>query len=78
LIYGTSSYFLEFFGLKSLKEMPGLTAFTELTDESRRTYERKIGEEPPDDLDSMEEVEIIDGSVSEKKSDPPSVQPNTE
>jgi segregation and condensation protein B len=47
LIYGTTTHFLEFFGLKSLKDLPTLREFTELTDESRRTYEEEIGDAPP-------------------------------
>ncbi len=44
LIYGTTSAFLEFFGLRSLKELPTLREFTELSDESRDTYEDELGE----------------------------------
>jgi segregation and condensation protein B len=46
LIYGTTTHFLEFFGLKSLKDLPTLREFTELTDESREKYEEEIGEPP--------------------------------
>jgi segregation and condensation protein B len=35
LLYGTTTYFLEFFGLRSLKDLPTLREFTELSDESR-------------------------------------------
>ncbi|OJY30514.1 MAG: SMC-Scp complex subunit ScpB [Myxococcales bacterium 68-20] len=47
LIYGTTNHFLDFFGLKSLKDLPTLREFTELTDESREQYEEEMGE-PPD------------------------------
>ncbi len=46
LIYGTTNEFLEFFGLKSLKDLPTLREFTELTDESREAYEEEIGQPP--------------------------------
>jgi segregation and condensation protein B len=46
LIYGTTTHFLEFFGLKSLKDLPTLREFTELTDESRQKYEEEIGDTP--------------------------------
>jgi segregation and condensation protein B len=46
LIYGTTNHFLEFFGLKSLKDLPTLREFTELTDESREKYEEELGEPP--------------------------------
>lgn len=44
LIYGTTATFLEFFGLRSLKDLPTLREFTELTDESLKTYEDELGE----------------------------------
>ena len=48
MIYGTTPQFLEFFGLRALNELPTLREFTELTDDSRRTYEREMGEDPPE------------------------------
>jgi len=48
LLYGTTAQFLEFFGLKALGDLPTLREFTELTDESKRMYEREMGEEPLD------------------------------
>jgi segregation and condensation protein B len=44
LLYGTTTQFLEFFGLKSLKELPTLREFTELSDESRRVAEAELSE----------------------------------
>ena len=44
LIYGTTPEFLEFFGLKSLKDLPNLREFTELTDESHAIAEKELGE----------------------------------
>lgn len=48
IIYGTTNVFLEFFGLKSLKDLPTLREFTELTDESKQAYEDELGENPDD------------------------------
>ena len=50
LLYGTTPQFLEFFGLKSLKDMPTLKEFTELNEDSLRVVERELGElgEPQD------------------------------
>lgn len=48
LIYGTTGHFLEFFGLKSLKDLPTLREFTELSDESREAFEDELGETPED------------------------------
>ena len=46
LIYGTGAGFLDFFGLKSLKDLPTLQEFTELNEESRIVYEAETGEAP--------------------------------
>jgi segregation and condensation protein B len=48
LLYGTTSRFLEFFGLKSLSDLPTLREFTELSDDSRRVAEAELGEVLPD------------------------------
>jgi segregation and condensation protein B len=48
MLYGTTPAFLEFFGLRALADLPTLREFTELSDDSRRTFERELGEEPPD------------------------------
>ncbi len=44
LLYGTTPQFLEFFGLKSLKDMPTLKEFTELNEDSMRVVERELGD----------------------------------
>jgi segregation and condensation protein B len=56
MIYGTTTQFLEFFGLRSLKDLPTLREFTELTEESREKYEEEIGE-PPNDAPPLQEFE---------------------
>jgi len=48
ILYGTTNQFLEFFGLKSLKDLPTLKEFTELSDESRRAAEAELGDVLPD------------------------------
>lgn len=48
LLYGTTTQFLEFFGLKSLKDLPTLKEFTELSDESRRAAEAELGDVLPE------------------------------
>jgi segregation and condensation protein B len=47
LLYGTTTHFLEFFGLKSLKDLPTLREFTELSDESRAVAEATLGDVLP-------------------------------
>jgi segregation and condensation protein B len=44
ILYGTTGRFLEFFGLKSLGDLPTLREFTELSDDSRRVAEAELGE----------------------------------
>lgn len=44
VLYGTTTAFLEFFGLKSLKDLPTLREFTDLNEDSRRVVERELGE----------------------------------
>ena len=50
MLYGTTPYFLEFFGLKSLKDLPTLKEFTDLSDDSRALFKRKTGESVDDSL----------------------------
>ena len=44
LVYGTTPKFLEFFGLGSLKDLPTLQEFSDLSDEHKALFERKTGE----------------------------------
>jgi segregation and condensation protein B len=44
LVYGTTPGFLEFFGLSSLKDLPTLQEFSDLTDEHKALFEQKTGE----------------------------------
>lgn len=46
LLYGTSQAFLEFFGLRSLRELPLLREFTELSPESQATLVGGAAETP--------------------------------
>ena len=42
LLYGTTTHFLEFFNMKSLKDLPTLREFTELSDESLQIAEAEL------------------------------------
>jgi segregation and condensation protein B len=56
LLYGTTSHFLEFFGLKSLRDLPTLREFTELSDDSLRVAEAELGDlvrEQPSTADTI-------------------------
>ncbi|RLB48269.1 MAG: SMC-Scp complex subunit ScpB, partial [Deltaproteobacteria bacterium] len=58
LIYGTTPFFLEFFGLRALADLPTLREFSDLSDESRSIFERKIGDQfDPDELKRMQEAQ---------------------
>jgi segregation and condensation protein B len=58
LLYGTTPYFLEFFGLRSLSDLPTLREFSELSDDSRAFFEKKIGDEfDPDELRAMRDAQ---------------------
>jgi segregation and condensation protein B len=48
LLYGTTTHFLEFFNMKSLRDLPTLREFTELSDDSRRVAEAELGDVLPD------------------------------
>jgi len=47
MIYGTTSQFLELFSLSSLRDLPTLREFTELSDDSRAKFELEVGEPAP-------------------------------
>ncbi len=46
LIYGTSRYFLDFFSLSSLRDLPTLREFSELSEESQALFERQSSTMP--------------------------------
>lgn len=46
LLYGTTAQFLEFFGLRNLRDLPLLREYTELTPESEATLSATLGDEP--------------------------------
>ncbi len=69
LLYGTTRYFLEFFALQSLKELPTLKEFSELNDESRALFERKMGEPMVSDADAQAVETEVDEPNHEDSSD---------
>jgi segregation and condensation protein B len=54
MLYGTTPFFLELFSMQSLRDLPTLKEFTELSEESRATFEREIGEDAPETLADLE------------------------
>lgn len=63
LIYGTTKEFLEFFGLKSLSDLPTLREYTELGEESLAKLERLLPSQAPDNASEMVVTEL--GSANE-------------
>jgi segregation and condensation protein B len=85
LLYGTTHNFLEFFGLKALKDLPSLREFTELNDDSRRVFDREMADSPdaPADpnLATLAAAASAAGSAEraepspEADADPPTMRP---
>jgi segregation and condensation protein B len=77
LLYGTTRSFLEFFGLKALKDLPNLREFTELSDDSRRVYDREMGGEPDEtttaDVDTLAAAASAVASARETEATDPSL-----
>jgi segregation and condensation protein B len=68
LLFGTTTHFLSFFGLKSLRDLPTLREFTELTEESREVVERELGEVLPEG--PKEPAQVGDANVAAADFDP--------
>jgi segregation and condensation protein B len=67
VLYGTTTAFLEFFGLKSLRDLPTLREFTDLNEDSRRVVERELG----DVLDSSQPSPLVSGPATTDTPDSP-------
>jgi len=65
IIYGTTDYFLEFFGLKSLTELPTLREFHELDDEHREQVDAMDESQP-----SIQELAATASFLVEQDGDP--------
>ncbi|HEY2735847.1 MAG TPA: SMC-Scp complex subunit ScpB, partial [Polyangiales bacterium] len=73
LLYGTSAYFLEFFGMKGMQDLPTLREFTELNQEHRELFQRKTGEIP--DLSQEAESPLTTSSSVDDDEDEETVRP---
>ena len=74
MLYGTTPTFLEVFSLTSLRDLPTLREYTELSDESRQAFESEIGEPAPEgqvleELSAAAEasprVEVVDSDAAD-------------
>lgn len=72
LLYGTTTGFLEFFGLRSLKELPTLKEFTELSEESRLVAEAELGDVPPG---PSQATEVTGDTLAPPDDDPDTIAP---
>jgi segregation and condensation protein B len=68
MLYGTTTNFLEFFGLRSLRDLPVLREYTELSPESEATLARAMSDggdaAPSEDTKSPEGQTTHDGNVA--------------
>jgi segregation and condensation protein B len=71
MLYATTNGFLELFGLKSLRDLPTLKEFAELTPESRDIYERRIGEPLPGQGQGMDLETHYEAQVHADEGDEP-------
>lgn len=67
ILYGTTNAFLEFFGLKSLRDLPTLREFTELNEDSRRVVETELGDVLESKLDDVAPEGGIHGATVESE-----------
>jgi segregation and condensation protein B len=65
MLYGTTNDFLHFFGLKSLRELPTLREFTELTEDSRRIVQRELGDVLPPTTEPRQELHGEESQLGE-------------
>jgi segregation and condensation protein B len=65
LLYGTAPHFLEFFGMKSMGDLPTLREFTDLTEENRELFRRKTGEIPDLSNEPVASMAPSEGTTSE-------------
>ena len=71
LLYGTTNAFLAFFGLKSLRDLPTLREFTELSEDSRRVAEADLGEVLPERAPARDTIAAPAGQQSHDTIVPP-------
>lgn len=65
IIYGTTPYFLEFFGLKSLAELPTLREFHELDEEHAAMVDEVTPDDAPNPVADLVETEGFKQAVAE-------------
>jgi len=72
LLYGTTPFFLEFFGMNTMQELPTLREFTELSDEHRELFKAKTND--IGDPSAEAEYRISNEGDGEPEAQPESVE----
>lgn len=84
LLYGTTKFFLEFFGLRSLRDLPMLREYTELSEESQAALTARLsevgleaeGEPPPPPAEpAPAEPALAEGAAAETPDATPAPAP---
>jgi segregation and condensation protein B len=75
-LYGTTNDFLELLNLQSLKDLPTLREYTELSEESQRKFQEETGETPPSGAISFERpaTDAAEGSGSDAEPEQPGAE----
>jgi segregation and condensation protein B len=75
-LYGTTNDFLELLNLQSLKDLPTLREYTELSEESQRKFQEETGETPPSAALSFERpaTEAAEGNGSDAEPEQPGAE----
>ncbi len=63
LLYGTTTHFLEFFGLRSLRDLPVLREYTELSPESQATLSRALSND--NEAAPAAEGNVVEGTAAD-------------
>lgn len=69
LLYGTTGHFLAFFGLRSLRDLPLLREYTELSPESEATLAAELGADPTEDATPTEQPAEAEAKPTEPQGD---------
>ncbi len=72
MLYASTSEFLELFGLRSLKDLPTLREFADLSAESRDMFERRIGEPVPGEGMNLDTHYVAEPTTDSFDEDAPS------
>jgi segregation and condensation protein B len=78
LLYGTSRFFLEFFGLRSLRDLPMLREYTELSEESQASLTARLSQAGVTDDESPAAAEPAPAAAAEPAPEPAGEPPSAD